>query len=579
MMKKFFVLMLAAAALFAACNKDEEVKTPELSVNNDKIICSANGGFFTVDVKSNIKWTVKTDNQSWYSLDKMSGENDGVITVTIDPLSEMTDRNASFEVSGEDLKVVVSVVQSASDQLSVNIESLDFETVGGSMSFSVQSNVIWTIQSDEQTWYSLDKTSGENTSEVTVTVEANDKYVAREAVLTIVSGALTTTVNLSQKAKEAPEVTKYTANISARKGSYDYDVPAGYDFTVSSDVDWISTEKSDGKITVNVSDNLSDGSRTGKVSAYLDKDILFAEIVVNQGKFEISPLAPKPGELLIEEVYFTGSLIEGSSTSSGDQYIRLTNNSDHVIYADRVMFCLNYIDGIKTNVGAHYDYPALDTEGIAVNDMYVIPGSGEDHPILPGESIILAINAQNFKEENPNAFDLSKADFEFNDVNDNYPDTDNPDVEDLVIWFKSSNTITTLHNRGFESYAIVLPPVNETAETIMNNHHWSGTYSFDFTNATTGQSFHFDYDIADDDAFLIPAEWVLDAVNCTTEDVFYRNPWGAAFDAGWTHAGDFDRDMSRFGKSVRRLSVDGKLVDTNNSTNDFIPNATPTLKK
>ncbi|MDT3357102.1 MAG: DUF4876 domain-containing protein [Bacteroidota bacterium] len=53
----------------------------------------------------------------------------------------------------------------------------------------------------------------------------------------------------------------------------------------------------------------------------------------------------------------------------------------------------------------------------------------------------------------------------------------------------------------------------------------------------------------------------------------------AAFDAGWTHAGDFDRDMSRFGKSVRRLSVDGKLVDTNNSTNDFIPNATPTLKK
>ena len=492
MMKKFFVLMLAAAALFAACNKDEEVKNPELSVNNDKIVCSANGGFFTVDVKSNIKWTVKTDDQSWYSLDKMSGENDGVITVTIDPLSEMTDRNASFEVSGEDLKVVVSVVQ---------------------------------------------------------------------------------------KAKEAPEVTKYTANVSAGKGSYDYDVPAGYDFTVSSDVDWISAEKADGKITVKVSANTSEESRTGKVSAYLDKDILFAEIVVNQGKFEGSPSAPKPGELLIEEVYFTGSLIEGSSTSSGDQYIRLTNNSDHVIYADRVMFCLNYINGIKTNVGAHYDYPALDTEGIAVTDMYVIPGSGEDHPILPGESIILAINAQNYKEENPNAFDLSKADFEFNDVNDIYPDTDNPDVEDLVIWFKSSNTITTLHNRGFESYAIVLPPVNETAETIMNNHHWSGTYSFDFTNAATGQSYHFDYDIADDDAFLIPAEWVLDAVNCTTEDVFYHNPWGAAFDAGWTHAGDFDRDMSRFGKSVRRLSVDGKLVDTNNSTNDFIPNATPTLKK
>ena len=492
MMKKFFVLMLAAAALFAACNKDEEVKNPELSVNNDKIVCSANGGFFTVDVKSNIKWTVKTDDQSWYSLDKMSGENDGVITVTIDPLSEMTDRNASFEVSGEDLKVVVSVVQ---------------------------------------------------------------------------------------KAKEAPEVTKYTVDVSAEKGSYVYDVPAGYDFTVSSDVDWISVEKADGKITVNVSANTSGESRTGKVSAYLDKDILFAEIVVNQGKLESSPLAPKPGELLIEEVYFTGSLIEGTTSSAADKYIRLTNNSDHLVYVDRVMFCKNYMDGFITNVGAFSTYPTLDTEGIAVTDMYVIPGSGEDYPVLSGESIIIAIDAQNFSEENPNAFDLSKADFEFNDGVIDVEDSDNPDVPDMIVWFKQLHSNTYFHNRGYESYAIVLPPAYETAETIMTNHHWTGTRIWDWTSPYNGENYHFEYDIADEDAFLIPAEWVLDAVNCTTEDTFYRNPWGAAFDAGWTHAGDFDGDISRFGKSVRRLSVDGKLVDTNNSTNDFIPNATPTLKK
>ena len=490
-MKKFFVLMLAAAALFAACNKDEEVKNPELSVNNDKIVCSANGGFFTVDVKSNIKWTVKTDDQSWYSLDKMSGENDGVITVTIDPLSEMTDRNASFEVSGEDLKVVVSVVQ---------------------------------------------------------------------------------------KAKEAPEVTKYTVDVSAEKGSYVYDVPAGYDFTVSSDVDWISVEKADGKITVNVSANTSGESRTGKVSAYLDKDILFAEIIVNQEKFESTPLAPKPGELLIEEIYFTGSPIAGSSSPSDDQYIRLTNNSNRLFYVDRVMICFNYMRGWRTDT-SFTTYPPLETEGIAVSDMYVIPGTGTDYPIRPGESIIIAINAQNYNEENPNAFDLSKADFEFNDVNDIYPDTDNPDVPDLVAWFKTSQSLTILHNRGLESYAIVLPPVEETAESITTNRHWTGTYSLDGTNPVTGETYHYEFDIDDDDAFLIPAEWVIDAVNCMLPDCFYRNAWGAAFDAGWTHAGDFDRDQSRFGKSVRRLSVDGKLVDTNNSTNDFIPNATPTLKK
>ena len=146
-------------------------------------------------------------------------------------------------------------------------------------------------------------------------------------------------------------------------------------------------------------------------------------------------------------------------------------------------------------------------------------------------------------------------------------------MANLNIWFKESRTITSLHNRGFESYAIVIPPYNETAETIMTNHHWSGTYFFHF------QEWNFDYDLADEDVWVIPGEWVLDAVNCCLEDSFYQNPWPAAFDAGWTHAGDYDRDPARFGKSVRRNVADGKLVDTNNSTNDFLPNATPSLKK
>ena len=62
-------------------------------------------------------------------------------------------------------------------------------------------------------------------------------------------------------------------------------------------------------------------------------------------------------------------------------------------------------------------------------------------------------------------------------------------------------------------------------------------------------------------------------------DSFYQNPWPAAFDAGWTFCGEYDGDPARLGKSVRRsVNAEGKLVDTNNSTNDFTPNATPSLK-
>lgn len=297
------------------------------------------------------------------------------------------------------------------------------------------------------------------------------------------------------------------------------------------------------------------------------------------------PAAPKAGELLIEEVYYAGTLIQGAEHASDDQYIKLTNVSDHTVYADRVLFVMNYIQGDKTDVGAYYEYPELN-DGLAVNDMYLIPGNGTDHPVKPGESLVLALAALDYTqgrtegegedaetiEGNPDAIDLTGADFEFYDENDIYPDTDNPDVENLVIWFKSSATITTLHHSGLQSYAIALVPEGETAEKIMAERHWSGTYYFHF------DEYNFDYAIEDDDVWVIPGEWVLDAVNCSAEDSYFRNPWGPAFDAGYAWTVKVYNDIARFGKSVRRQIVDGKPADTNNSTNDFAA-GTPSLKK
>lgn len=305
---------------------------------------------------------------------------------------------------------------------------------------------------------------------------------------------------------------------------------------------------------------------------------------IPEGKPDV-PAAPKAGELVIEEIYYSGTLIPGAENASDDQYIKLTNVADHTVYADRVLFVMNYIQGDKTDVGAYYEYPELE-DGLAVNDMYLIPGNGTDHAIKPGESIILALAALDYTESrtegegeeeetvegNPDALDLSGADFEFYDENDYYPDTDNPDVENLEIWFKSSFTITTLHHSGLQSYAIALVPEGETAQKIMAERHWTGTYYFHF------DEYNFDYAIDDDDVWVIPGEWVLDAVNCSAEDSYFRNPWGAAFDAGYAWTVKVYNDIAHFGKSVRRKVIDGKLADTNNSTNDFEASV-PSLKK
>lgn len=273
--------------------------------------------------------------------------------------------------------------------------------------------------------------------------------------------------------------------------------------------------------------------------------------------------------LVIEEIYFTGSPVAGEDSGDDDQYIKLTNTSSEVVYADRVMFVSNYIDGFITETGAYYTYPELP-DGLVVTDMYMIPGNGTDHPIKPGESIVLAIDAKKYTDENPNAVDLSKADFEFYDgENEFFPDTDNPDVANLDVWFKSSFTVTIFHHRGLESFAIVRVPAGETPESIMTERHWSGTKHMIF------KEWDFDDDIAEDDAFVIPASWVLDAVNCTTPASYYQNPWGPKFDAGWTGVGD--DDVNKYGKAVSRKVVDKRLIDSNNSTNDFKV-ASPSLK-
>lgn len=477
------------------------------------------------------------------------------------------------------LAVVAAVAcqKTEAPELSVSSNTLTIASEGETVQVDVISNRDWTVSASES-WITLGSAEGTGSVSLSISIAPFTEAAARSGQITIVAGSLQQVIAVVQSAPEAPaEPSKNSFKAIALGDTFEVEVPEGYTYTVSSSADWITTEPAENGITVTVAPYVgATEKRSGKV------EVLFGSSVLAEATIEQSYRNVEPGELLIEEIYFTGSPIEGSTNSSDDQYIKLTNNSDHTIYADRVMFVTSFITGTVTSVGAYYEYPALE-DGLAVENMYVIPGDGDDHPVAPGESLILALAALDYTnsyvsdeetvEGNTQAIDLSKADFEFYDENEYWPDTDNPDVQNLEIWFKASATITMLHKRGFESYAICLPPYGETAESILENRHWTGTFTFYFNEFVIPRQ------LDTQDVWVIPGEWVLDAVNCSLADSFYQNPWPAAFDAGWTFCGEYDGDPARMGRSVRRsLDARGKLVDSNNSTNDFTPNATPSLK-
>ena len=85
-------------------------------------------------------------------------------------------------------------------RLSVNLTRLDFTAMGEDMEFMITSNAVWTAEvSAGDTWLTLDSGSGNANMTITATAQEN-LGTDRIATITITSGTLTQTINVTQGA-------------------------------------------------------------------------------------------------------------------------------------------------------------------------------------------------------------------------------------------------------------------------------------------------------------------------------------------------------------------------------------------
>ena len=269
-------------------------------------------------------------------------------------------------------------------------------------------------------------------------------------------------------------------------------------------------------------------------------------------------------DLIIAEIFFAGTLRSSGNQYYGDDYIKLYNNTDHVVYADGLT-----LFETKFTTTDKYDYtPDIMHEAITVHALYTIPGSGHDHPVQPGQYLLLADTGIDHRQANPNSFDLSHADFEWYDISTKpgNMDIDSPTVPDLDKWYCYTLSFWVLHNRGFKAYGIARIPVDR--DTYLRDY----LYSYDYTIHSVAGDFPMT-----GQAYRLPNQWVVDVVNCSVQAEFAWTLTAPALDCGWTHCGDIDKDKTRYFHSVRRkmlyLNEQGNpvLKDTNNSTADFNP--------
>ena len=470
------------------------------------------------------------------------------------------------------LAVLSLVACSKEDDPTISITStpltLEFEADGGSKTFNVETNQSWTLTTDGADWYTVSPESGKGNTVVTITVDSYTDAAERSSQITFSAKNLVRTVAVVQHRPDVPrDITEMSYTISSAEQEITVAAPKGFTYKVVLPEGVTVASGDENSIVLHFSENDTKADRDFEISVNTSDDIVLETISVFQSSTMLE------GDLVLDEVFFTGFSIDGSDnsdSSDGDQYFKITNTTDHTVYADGLLIVMGTCSSNNSASGAFWAYPELPNS-IGVETVYQIPGNGHDVAVEAGESVVLAFAAVDFEADNGAGANLTKADFEFYDENDVAPDTDNPDVPNLTNWVKASLTLSTLHNRGFESWAIAMPPADMTAETFLAEYQWVGKRTMDF------KGFHFERDI--EDSYTIPNEWVIDAVNGAIKENLGTLAFNATVDAGYAGVSEVDKDVTRFGKSIlRKRDADGKIVDTNNSSNDFEICTPPTLK-
>lgn len=294
----------------------------------------------------------------------------------------------------------------------------------------------------------------------------------------------------------------------------------------------------------------------------INENVQITENSSNQINLLLNVSTGKEG-FVISEIFFRGTQTPNGKAYFADQYIKITNNTSKLMYADSLVI----MESAFTNGVKHKYIKDYRNEGFAAGAIYMIPGKGKDVPVKPGETLLLALNGKNHKSVNASSFDLSNANFEFYDVStNNYKDEQNANVKDLERIFTTSASILVLNMRGNKAYAI--GKIQGTIKDFLKNNYYEAQYN----NDVNGK-------LMTNKSYFLPSAWIIDAVNVDMKD----NPhdWNiipVSMDNGFTYCSDNAKDKSGIGTAVVRKMKNGKYVDTNNSTNDFTPKAKPTVK-
>lgn len=216
MKTKIFFTILAALPLVAGlsgCKSDDETQAKPakefLKVEGGDIEIRANEETKEVAITADCAWTVTYDGGDFgnaLTVQPLKGNGNGVLVITTNQNSSMSDRNASIILTSDGgLKQKISVRQTSSDPgMTVTKKLYEFDAIpSASQLLTITSNTNWSITLPSGIdWIHLSQTSGNSgSSAVEITCDEIQTDADRSATFTIQYGSNSTEIEVRQEGK------------------------------------------------------------------------------------------------------------------------------------------------------------------------------------------------------------------------------------------------------------------------------------------------------------------------------------------------------------------------------------------
>ena len=323
------IVILSALVGAAACQQFEidTQMTPEKEYANLRLICDAVDAYqfastgaesISFNVSANTPWTItRSSGADWCTVTPSSSASSSLISdvvVSVADNESGAERSATLTIKGERVNktYTVKINQSRKGHLFVTPVAQDFAATGGPLSFTINTNVPWTVRSDVS-WLKFNRESGEPDPDgrtITIIATAEPSSVTeRVATVTVTAGDDEESFEVSQKA--VFEMTEISGEFPGAGGSQALKIRTDLPWTVSADKGWISFDKEEGTgdgkltvITVTAAAN-DDIARTAEITVNAGGENHTFEVRQGGAAFEIiAPADPTidrlGGELLVE---------------------------------------------------------------------------------------------------------------------------------------------------------------------------------------------------------------------------------------------------------------------------------------